>query len=160
MRRFLRERRNFEFTVQGQDGITPGVLVWGSIDIGYRSRLVFIGGRLNAHRYIDEILGPILLPLINYYRSIIFQQDNARPHIANITRHFLQQTAVEIFFWPARLPGLNPYRTCVGKYGSTLETFALSSKHFERTVASPTASLGWDTSIKNWPPYYKHASPS
>jgi hypothetical protein len=51
IRRFRGERRNLEFAVGGHGGGTLGVMVWGSIGIGYRFPLVFIGGRLNTHRY-------------------------------------------------------------------------------------------------------------
>jgi transposase len=72
-------------------------MVWGSIGGGYRSPLVFIRGRLNAHRYIDGHAG------------VIFQHDNARrPHIPQITRTFLQQAEIEILHWPARSSDLNP----------------------------------------------------
>jgi hypothetical protein len=52
IRRFRGERPILEFIVRGHGGGTPGVMVWGSIGIGYRFPLVFIGGRLNTHRYV------------------------------------------------------------------------------------------------------------
>jgi hypothetical protein len=38
----------------------------------------------------------------------IFQQDNARPHTANITRTYLQQAQLQMLPWPARSPDLSP----------------------------------------------------
>jgi hypothetical protein len=34
--------------------------------------------------------------------------DNARPHIAPIVQHFLQQEAVQTIPWPAIAPDMNP----------------------------------------------------
>jgi hypothetical protein len=51
VKRFCEERRNLEFGVRGHGGVTPGVMVWDSTGIGYRSTLVFIRGRLNTHLY-------------------------------------------------------------------------------------------------------------
>src|SRR5699024_6253222 len=38
----------------------------------------------------------------------IFQQDNARPHIANVSRMFLEESLVPTLPWPARSPDLSP----------------------------------------------------
>lgn len=84
-----------------------GVLVWGAINFMGRSNLVHIEGRLNAERYVDEILRPHVLPLVAANGSI-FQQDNARPHVAQLTARFLAQHNVETIPWPAMSPDMNP----------------------------------------------------
>ena len=42
----------------------PSAMVWAAILAQHRSDLVFIDGNLNAVRYRDEILGPVVLPLM------------------------------------------------------------------------------------------------
>ena len=58
-----------------------GVMVWGGITDGHRTRLHFIDGNLNSARYRDEILRPIVVPFVRLH-NVTFQQDNARPHVA------------------------------------------------------------------------------
>ena len=52
------------------------------------------------------ILQPHLLPAIDVQREI-FQQDNARPHTARVTRDFLAANNVNVLPWPSRFPDLN-----------------------------------------------------
>ncbi|GFX56462.1 alpha-soluble NSF attachment protein [Trichonephila clavipes] len=58
-------------------GPAPSIMVWRGI--GYHSRipLVRIAGTLNSHRYISEVLEPVVLPCIQGLATAIFQQDNA-----------------------------------------------------------------------------------
>src|SRR5699024_10726939 len=102
VRRFRGERQNLRFALRGHTGQTPGVMVWGVIAVGARSRLVFIQGALNGLRYIDEILEPVLLDFLDGLPGYIFQQNNARPHIANVSRRFLEESLVPTLPWPAR----------------------------------------------------------
>jgi hypothetical protein len=41
-----------------------GVMVWAGISYGQQTQLHFIDGNLNAQRYRDEILRPIVVPFI------------------------------------------------------------------------------------------------
>jgi hypothetical protein len=74
VRRPRGQRLNLQFTLRRHSGLTPGITVWGAIQFGSRSPLVFIQGSLNAE--------PVLLPCM----YSIFQQDNARLHIARVTQ--------------------------------------------------------------------------
>ncbi|GFX66771.1 piezo-type mechanosensitive ion channel component 1 [Trichonephila clavipes] len=40
--------------------------------------------------------------------TAIFQQDNARPHVARIVQRFFVNYQIELLPWPARSPGLSP----------------------------------------------------
>ena len=40
------------------------VMVWGGISLTGKTRLVGIGGNLNAERYRDEILQPVAIPYL------------------------------------------------------------------------------------------------
>lgn len=40
-------------------------MVWGAINADFKSELVVIDGNLTAQRYVNEVLRPILLPLLD-----------------------------------------------------------------------------------------------
>ena len=86
------------------------VMVWGAINTNFRSRLVIVNGNLNAIRYVGEILQPHLLPLLAQHggnNRLLFQHDNARPHVARYSQLFLQQNGVHVIRWPALSPDMN-----------------------------------------------------
>lgn len=108
VRRRRNDRRDLASVQRRHTGLTPGVMVWGAISLGHRSPLVFIDGSLNARRYINLVLQPVLLPYIQQIPGSTFQQDNARAHTAVMTRDFLQMNNVLVLPWPARSPDLSP----------------------------------------------------
>ncbi|GFU25225.1 transposable element Tcb1 transposase [Trichonephila clavipes] len=63
-------------------GPATGIMVWGGI--GYHSRT--------------------LLSLA----TAIFQQDNARPHVARIVQGFFVKHQIELLPWLSRCPDLSP----------------------------------------------------
>ena len=84
-------------------------MVWGGISLTGKTRLVIIGGNLNAERYRDEILQPVAIPYLHSLGpNSILQDDNARPHRAGFIRDYLQNVGVEKMEWPASSPDLNP----------------------------------------------------
>ena len=63
------------------------VMVWGGISLTGKTRLVIIGGNLNAERYRDEILQPVAIPYLHSLGpNSILQDDNARPHRAGVSQ--------------------------------------------------------------------------
>ena len=59
------------------------MIVWSGISYGYRTQLVGIDGNLNAQKYRDGVLAPHVAPLLQNHGVIsVFQQDNARSHVA------------------------------------------------------------------------------
>lgn len=86
-----------------------GVMVWGGICGDLKTRLVIIQGNLNAQRYRDDILHPVVLPFIQQQPlGILFQHDNARPHTARLTQDFLNNNNINVLPWPACSPDMNP----------------------------------------------------
>ncbi|GFV15186.1 transposable element Tcb2 transposase [Trichonephila clavipes] len=70
------------------------------------STLIMMSGTLSGQRYVDGILRPHAIPLVNGLPGSIFQQDNARPHTARVAQDFLRH-----FYtlpWLARSPDLSP----------------------------------------------------
>uniref|UniRef100_A0A8C1IWJ3 Transposase n=1 Tax=Cyprinus carpio TaxID=7962 RepID=A0A8C1IWJ3_CYPCA len=84
-----------------------GVMVWAGVCYGPRTQVHFIDGILNAQRYRDEILRPIVLSFIHDYH-LILQHDNARPHVARICTQFLEAENIPVLAWPAYSPDMSP----------------------------------------------------
>ncbi|GFV26973.1 HTH_Tnp_Tc3_2 domain-containing protein [Trichonephila clavipes] len=61
----------------------------GAISWDTRSSLVVLQGTLTARRYVDDILTPIVLPMLSSRPGAIYQQDNARPHTARLSQQRL-----------------------------------------------------------------------
>ncbi|GFU76682.1 HTH_Tnp_Tc3_2 domain-containing protein [Trichonephila clavipes] len=76
------QRSDPAFIVERHTAISQGVTVWGAISWDTRSSLVVLQGTLTARRYVDDILTPIVLPMLSSRPCAIYQQDNARPHTA------------------------------------------------------------------------------
>ncbi len=76
-----------------------GVMVWAGICYEQQTQVHFIDGILNAHRYCDEILMPIVVPFI-YDHHLMLQHDNARPHVARICTQFLEAEIIPVLEWP------------------------------------------------------------
>ncbi|GFV42519.1 transposable element Tcb1 transposase [Trichonephila clavipes] len=88
-------------------GPAPGIMVWGGIGYHSRTPLVRITGSLNSQRYISEVLEPDVLPYLQGLATAIFQQDNARPHVARILQRFFVNLQIELLPWQAHSPDLS-----------------------------------------------------
>ncbi|GFT68332.1 transposable element Tcb1 transposase [Trichonephila clavipes] len=89
-------------------GPARGIIVWGGIGYHSRTPLVRIAGTLNSQRYTSEVLEPVVLPYLQGLATAIFQQHNARPHVARIVQRFFVNHQIELLPWPARSPDLSP----------------------------------------------------
>jgi hypothetical protein len=97
----------------------PNFQVWGAIGYNWRSPLVFFpkneddnpkrGWRLNSSRYVERCLSePAVLAKLTA-TGTIFQQDNARPHTANVTKAFFAAKNIRAMAnFPASSPDFNP----------------------------------------------------
>ncbi|KAK7109583.1 hypothetical protein V1264_013599 [Littorina saxatilis] len=93
----------------------PSVMIWGGIGLNRLvGPVVFQGigpGRgngVNAQRYINQVLGPTVVPYFQLHGNLTFQQDNARPHTARATTAFLQQNNIRVMPWPSLSRDMNP----------------------------------------------------
>ncbi|GFX40370.1 transposable element Tc1 transposase [Trichonephila clavipes] len=100
------QRSDPAFIVERHTAISQGATVWGAISWDTRSSLVVLQGTLTARRYVDDILTPIVLPMLSSRPGAIYQQDNARPHTARLSQQCLQ--GYDVLPWPARSPDLSP----------------------------------------------------
>ena len=93
----------------------PSVMIWAAIGLNQRLGPVVFqnigpgrGNGITAQRYIDQALRPHIVPFFARHPLYTFQHDNARPHTARATVHFLQQHNIRILPWPALSADLNP----------------------------------------------------
>ena len=83
------------------------VMVWAGISYGQQTQLHFIDGNLNGQRYRGKILRSIVVPFICCHH-LIFQHDNARPHVARICTQFLEAENVPVISLTAYSPDMSP----------------------------------------------------
>jgi Transposase and inactivated derivatives len=84
------------------------VMMWGGISIdGYMDLIV--RGNLTALGYIEQmLLQHVLVPAYSVGPEFILMHDNARAHVARITRAVLRELDIQEMEWPAVSPDLNP----------------------------------------------------
>ncbi|GFY00844.1 transposable element Tcb2 transposase [Trichonephila clavipes] len=66
------------------------------------SPLILIHGTMTAQWYVHDILQLHVLSLTAGLPGAIFQQDNARPHTARMSKDCLR--LISTLLWPARSP--------------------------------------------------------
>ncbi|GFT56674.1 HTH_Tnp_Tc3_2 domain-containing protein [Trichonephila clavipes] len=109
------QRSDPAFIVERHTAISQGVTVWGAISWDTRSSLVVLQGTLTARRYVDDILTPIVLPMLSSHQGAIYQQDNARPHTARLSQQCLQGYDVPTMACQVTRSFAN--RACLGSAG-------------------------------------------
>lgn len=99
---------------------TPTFQVWGAIGYNYISPLIMFpkfdfdddgkkkGWRLNAQRYVNRCLSPLLADLGKRKKKYIFMQDGAVSHTAGTSIKYLNGKMERIINWPPYSPDLNP----------------------------------------------------
>ena len=84
------------------------VMVWAAINYRFKTQLVVCQGNLTARRYIDQVLRPVVVPMFLQRQNLVYQHDNARPHVARATRDFLQANNIGVLPCLACSPDCNP----------------------------------------------------
>ncbi|GFW08159.1 transposable element Tcb1 transposase [Trichonephila clavipes] len=84
VRRHRGERMLNSCVMHRHTGPALGIMLLGGIGYHSHTPLVRIAGTLNSQRYISEVLESVVLPYLQGLATAIFQQDNARPHVAGI----------------------------------------------------------------------------
>ncbi|GFU95396.1 transposable element Tcb2 transposase [Trichonephila clavipes] len=74
-------------------------MAWSVIAYNAPSPPVLIRGTLTAQRYVHDILQPYVLVLMQRLPGAIFQQGDARPHMARVSQDCFR--TVTTLPWPA-----------------------------------------------------------
>ncbi|GFV49807.1 transposable element Tc1 transposase [Trichonephila clavipes] len=106
--RYNGERCLPECVIERYTALTPRVIVWYVISYHGLSNLLRIEGNLNRNRYILEVLQPEVIFYIYGVPGAIFQQDNARPHVAKTVRDFCSAQHMKPFPWSAQSQDVSP----------------------------------------------------
>jgi hypothetical protein len=70
-------------------------MVWAGICHGGRTQFKIVQGTLNAVKYRDGILDPIVPPFLQQLNfDHVFQHDNTRCHVARVCQDFLNQNHI------------------------------------------------------------------
>ena len=88
-----------------------GVTVCGCFFFDCKLDLYVLDGNLTGQTYRDNVLAPRVVPYFDNHALAdrpMFMDDNARPHIARIVQHCLQQEVDQTIRWPAMSPDMNP----------------------------------------------------
>ena len=103
------------------------VMIWGEKFVCYsgKTELVSVNGRLSARRYCDEIIIPVVIPVLEGGRADIVQQNNARCHVV---RHNDQPV-----YSRARKTVLNAYMFCLFCENSSISKRCLI-KYSEKVI--------------------------
>ncbi|GFT62287.1 hypothetical protein TNCV_4716981 [Trichonephila clavipes] len=117
-------------------GPAPGIMVWGGIGYHSHTPLVRIAGTLNRQRYISEVLEPVDLPYLQGLATALFQQDNARPHVARIVQRFFVNHQIELLPWPTRSLDLSPIENMWSMVAQRLTQITPPSCHTTSTLAT------------------------
>lgn len=86
---------------------------WGAIGYdGLATPLVRIVGRFNSIRYINTILKPHVIPMMNRFEDDgsprIFMQDNSPVHTSAVVMSLFSRQRFRVMEWPPKSPDLNP----------------------------------------------------
>ena len=113
-------------------------MVWGGIAHGLKSPLIVIAGIFIGVRYRDGILRRVAIPFVQQHH-LIFQQDNARPHVARVCQDFLANHNINPLDWPPYSPDLSPiehlwdemYRRVRGRWNAPATLYQLRAALLE-----------------------------
>lgn len=84
------------------------IMVWAGISMHSKTNIVRVNGNLNARKYQDDIIRPMIAPLVAQNRGMILAQDNAPCHAARGTQDVLRAHNIRTLQMPAKSPDVNP----------------------------------------------------
>ena len=124
------------------------VRVWEEICGQERTPLVIISGNLTAHCYIDDILHPTVLPVLQQQpHGVIYQQT---PYSQRIVQNFLganiNMLAIVFCMLARQVPNTTPMRW----HGSSCSTTSIHSSQPTRTDSGPPKKLVMNPKKKNY----------
>lgn len=104
------QRYNQDYVCKDRQSGHISASYWGWISIAGPGEIVPTGTHFNSQTYLeilDEIGFPSIEAQFGSVQNIVFMQDNARIHTANIVRDYLAERHIEVLNHPAKSPDLN-----------------------------------------------------
>lgn len=106
--RRMEEEELESFATQASVPSSSMVMVWGAISDAGPGPLIRVEGTIGGDEYLDLFR----FRLRRYYpglydRSLIFQDDNATSHTADVVEEWFQRYGIRRLNWPARSPDMN-----------------------------------------------------
>ncbi|GFT03880.1 transposable element Tc1 transposase [Trichonephila clavipes] len=95
-------------------------MIRGAISYRGRSNLLRIEGNFNSNRYVREMLQPEVVHFLHGIPGALFQQNNARPHVAKSARDFCSTQHMQVLPWPSFSPDISPIDHVWGLVGRRL----------------------------------------
>ncbi|GFV60312.1 transposable element Tc1 transposase [Trichonephila clavipes] len=83
-------------------------MFWGAISYHGLSNFLRTEGNLNSNRCVREVLQPEVVPFFQGIPGAIFQQDNARPHVAKTVLDLCSAQHIQLLTWLAYSPDMLP----------------------------------------------------
>ena len=125
------------------------VHVWAGITREGPTELVRIKGKLNAKKYVMQILSRHVKPFFSDNtrpdrRNCYFQQDNSSVHRAIHVQTYLNRVAVPVMKWPACSPDLSP----IENYWQLMKT-RVGNVQFQGSAESRQDQL-WEVIKRTW----------
>ncbi|GFU53542.1 transposable element Tcb2 transposase [Trichonephila clavipes] len=93
--------------IERHNGLTLGIMVWGAISYHGRSSFLRIECNFNSKRYVQEVIKPKVVTVLQRIPGAIFQQDNARSYVAKTVRDFCSDQHTQFLSWPAHSPDMS-----------------------------------------------------
>ena len=112
-------------------------MIWAEICHDGRTQFKIVQGTLNAVKYRDDILDPIVLPFLQQRTfDLVFQHDNARCHVARVCQDFLNQNQIRVLHWPALSPDMSPIEHLWDGLGRRVRHVKIHRKHYRSCVTN------------------------
>ena len=83
-------------------------MVWGAISKYARSFLLRIESNHNSNKNVRKVLQPEAVAFLQGILGANFEQDTARPHVANTVRIFCSAQHIQLLPWSAYLTDMYP----------------------------------------------------
>ena len=84
-------------------------MMWAGISLLTKAPIVTIQGNLNADRYCNLVVQPVLVPYFQNNRRMTLARDSAPCHVARATRAMLEAHNIRLMPWPAKTHDLHPF---------------------------------------------------
>ena len=103
------ERYTDDCVIERDRYVGGSVMVWGGIVLGHKTPLIIMQESVNAIRYRDDILFPVVATFMQRH-NFMLKQDNTIPHVAQMCRDFVQGRNVDVLPYPSFWPDFHPIK--------------------------------------------------